>query len=98
MFHFTYAIPFVAAVFLILGVGLAVRAYLRNRREKVAPFRDYFGPEYDHDLLQQSAFSEAEDWRADPQTRFAPFRLRDPETSRRRTEVSGEDYWERESS
>jgi hypothetical protein len=76
---------FLAGAFvLILCVGLAVRAFLGNRRAKWTPFRDYFGPEYDRDLLQQSAFSETEDWLADRQARFAPFRRRDPEESERR--------------
>ena len=70
---------FLAGAFvLILCVGLAVRAFLGNRRAKWTPFRDYFGPEYDRDLLQQSAFSETEDWLADRHASFEPFRLLDP--------------------
>jgi hypothetical protein len=41
-------------------------------------FRYYSGPEYDRDLLQQSAFGETEDWLADRHASFEPFRLLDP--------------------
>jgi hypothetical protein len=85
MFHHTNAIFFAGAFVLILGVGLAVKAFLERRRGKWAPFQDYFGPDYDRDLLQQSAFSETEDWLADRQARFAPFRRR--ESEKRQTEM-----------
>jgi hypothetical protein len=84
MFHLSNAILLVGAFVLILGVGLVVRAFLGNRRGDSAPFRDYFGPEYDRDLLQQSTFSETEDWQADRHARFSPFRLREPGTGKRR--------------
>ena len=77
MFHLTNAM-LVGAFFVILALVIAASAFLDSRRRKPAPFRDYFGPEYDRDLLQQSAFSETEDWLADRHARFAPFRLRDP--------------------
>ncbi len=81
MFHITNAILYVGALTLILSilsVGLAVRAFLCGLRGKAAPFRDYFGPEYDRDLLRHSAFSETEDWGAGRSVRFTPFRFRDP--------------------
>jgi hypothetical protein len=89
MFHLTNGMLLFVVLVLILGVGVAARAFLGYRRGKSAPFRDYFGPEYDRDLLQQSSLSETEDWLADRHARFTPFRLRDPGTSQQRTRVSG---------
>ena len=83
MFHLTNAM-LIGAFVLILAIVIAVSAFLESRRKKPAPFRDYFGPEYDRDLLQQGAFSETEDWLADRHARFAPLRLRDPAANERR--------------
>ena len=83
MFNLTNAMLIGASV-VILAIVIAVSAFLVSRREKPAPFCDYFGPEYDRDLLQQSAFSETEDWLADRHARFSPFRLRDPAVNERR--------------
>jgi len=82
MHHLMNALLLVGAMILISGIVMAVRAHLENRRENAAPFRDYFGPRYDRDLLRLSAFSETEDWQADPHSRIAPFRLCDPEATR----------------
>ena len=89
MFHLPDAILFGCAFVLILGVSLAVREFLANRKRKSAPFLDYFGPEYERDLLQQSALSETQSWRGEGDARFTPFRLGDQGTSERRTRVSG---------
>ena len=81
----------VGAMILISSIVMAImafRAFLQNRREDAAPFRDYFGPQYDRELLRHSEFSESEDWQSDPHSRFAPFRLRDPNPTRRFTQVS----------
>jgi hypothetical protein len=83
MFHLTNAM-LIGAFLVILAIVIGVSAFLDGRRGKPAPFRDYFGPEYDRDLLQQSAFSETEDWLADGHARFSPFRLRDPAANERR--------------
>jgi hypothetical protein len=84
MFHLTNALLIVAALVLIPGVVMAVRAFLENRREEAAPFRNYFGSEYDRKLFRHSSFRETEDWQADRHPRFAPFRLRDPGADERR--------------
>jgi hypothetical protein len=84
MDHITRAQLFVGAFIIIVCIVLALRALLQHRRKLAAPFRDYFGPEYDRDLLQQSEFSESEDWRADRHPSFTPFRLRDPRANERR--------------
>lgn len=84
MFNLTDAMLLAGALALILGVIAVIRAFNRDRNRNAAPFRDYFGPGYDRDLLQQSAFSETEDWLADGHARFSPFRLRDPAANERR--------------
>jgi hypothetical protein len=84
MLHVTNAMFLVSAFVLILGIVTAVRAFLANRTGKAAPFRDYFGAEYDRELCRLSSFSETEDWRADCHSRFAPFRFRDPGANERR--------------
>ena len=60
MSHLTIVLLIVGAFVLILGMITAVRAYLENRRQETAPFRDYFGPEYDRDLLRQSSWCDDE--------------------------------------
>lgn len=84
MDHITKAQLLVGAFILIVCVILALRAILRHHRGETAPFRGYFGPEYDRDLLEHSALSESDEWRADCRSRFTLFRLRNPEASDRR--------------
>jgi hypothetical protein len=84
MDHLTKAQLFVGALIIVVCVILVFRAILQHRRNEAAPFRDYFGPEYDRDMLQQSELSESEEWRADRRYSFTPFRLRDPGASERR--------------
>jgi len=47
MSHLAIVLLTVGAFVLILGTIRAVRAYLENRSEEMAPFRNYFGAEYD---------------------------------------------------
>jgi hypothetical protein len=84
MDHITKAQLFVGVIILIVCIVLALRALLRHLREQAAPFRDYFGSDYDRDLLQHSALSESEEWRTDCHPRFTPFRLREPGADERR--------------
>jgi len=84
MDHITKTQLLAGAFILIVGIVLALRALLRYLRRDSAPFRDYFGPEYDSDMLQHSALSESEEWQTDYRPRFTPFRLRDPEAKERR--------------
>ena len=74
----------IGALILTVCVVLALRAIFRLHRENAAPFRGYFGPEYERDLLEQSALSESEEWRAESRPSFTPFRLRQPGSSERR--------------
>jgi hypothetical protein len=57
------------ALVFILAIIIAVRAFLDSRRSKQALLRDYFGPEYERDLLEHSSLSETEDWLADGASR-----------------------------
>ena len=84
MDQLTKALLITGAIILIVCVVLALRAIQRLHRQQAAPFRDYFGPEYDRDLLRQSELSESQDWRADRHPSFTPFRLRDPRADERR--------------
>ena len=80
----TVAQLFAGAFILVAFIILALRAIQRHRREKAAAFRYYFGPEYERDLLEQSALSETEEWRAGNHPSFTPFRLRQPGFRERR--------------
>jgi uncharacterized membrane protein len=82
MFQLTNVMLLIVALVLLLAIILAVRAIVRVHREASEPFRDYFDSGYDRDLLRQSDLSESEDWQADCQSGFAPFRLRDPRSQR----------------
>ena len=77
MYHLTNAQLIIGAFVLILGVFIAVKTFLDNRRKEKAPFRNYFGPEYDRDLLRQSSWcDEGETY--DGRTRFEGFNVRHP--------------------
>jgi hypothetical protein len=89
MFYVTSAVLLVGVFILIAGVVRSVTAILEHRREEAAPFRDYFGAEYDRDLLRLSSSSETEDWLEDRLPRFTPFRLRPLQLHSRRTAIGG---------
>ena len=84
MFNLTDAILLACALALVLGVIPAIRTFIGDRNRNAAPFRNYFGPEYDRDLAQQSALSETDEWQANSHARFAPLRLCNPERRERR--------------
>lgn len=84
MLQFTHGMFLVSAFVLIIGVVPTVRAFLEHRREKAAPFRNYFGAEYDRELCPHSSYSETEEWLADCHARFAPFRHCDPGANQQR--------------
>jgi hypothetical protein len=79
MTDITDAILLASALVLILGAIPAIRVLLGDRNRNAASSRDYFGPEYDRDLLQQSTFSETEEWLADDDSRPPSLRLGDLE-------------------
>jgi hypothetical protein len=78
----------VGAFALVLGTVMAVRAYLENRHEEMAPFRNYFGSEYDRDLLRQSSWCGDENL-YDRRTRFDAFNVRDRGVTERYSSGSG---------
>ena len=88
MSHLTIVLLIVGAFVLILGTVMAVRVYLENRVEEMAPFRHYFGPEYDRDLLRQSSWCDDENL-YDRQTRFNAFNVRDLGATERYSRGSG---------
>jgi hypothetical protein len=79
MLNATFSLLFIGAPVFFLGIALAFRRSMFNRRKNAAPFRGYFASGNDRDFFQHSDLSEAEDWRTDLQARFTPFRLRNPE-------------------
>lgn len=70
------AILLASALALLIGLIPTIRTSLRKRNKAAAGFRDYFGPEYDRDLLRQSTLSETEEWQADDDSRLPSFRTR----------------------
>ncbi|MGD0480147.1 MAG: hypothetical protein ABSA42_08250 [Terracidiphilus sp.] len=88
MSHLAIVLLIVGAFVFILGTVKAVRAYLENRGEEMAPFRNYFGPEYDRDLLRQSSWSDDENLN-DRRTRVDAFNDRDRGATERHSIGSG---------
>jgi hypothetical protein len=88
MLNATFSLLFIGGPVFILGIALAFRRSMQIRRENAAPFRGYFASGGPHDLLQHSDLSENEDWRADLQSSFTPFRLRNPEIDQLRERAS----------
>ena len=95
MSHLTLVLLIVGAFVLILGTVMAVRAYLENRGEEMAPFRNYFGPEYDRDLLRQSSWCDNES-PYDRRTRFNAFKVRDRGATERYSSGSGTNWRNRD--
>jgi len=58
--HLTLVMMIVGALIFVIGIFMDVRAHLEHRGEELAPFRNYFGAEYDRDLLRQSSWSDGE--------------------------------------
>jgi hypothetical protein len=79
MFNVTFSLLFVGAPVLLFGLALAFRKSMQRWHKNAPSFRGYFAAIDDRDFFQHSDLSETEDWRADLQSRFTPFRLRNPE-------------------
>ena len=88
MSHLTIVLLIAGAFAFILGTMKAVSAYLENRGEEIAPFRNYFGPEYDRDLLRQSSWCD-NDNPSDRLTRSDAFNTSDRQASERHPIGSG---------
>ena len=95
MSHLAFVLLIVGAFALILGTVVAVRAYLENRGEEMAPFRNYFGPEYDRDMLRQSSWCDDENLN-DRRTRIDAFNIRDRAAIERYSNGSGATWSNRE--
>jgi hypothetical protein len=87
MSHLTIILLIAGVFVLILGTVKIARAYLESRAE-VAPFRHYFGPEYDRDLLRQSSWCDDEKNLDNLQTGSNAFNLRDRGVVERYSRVS----------
>jgi hypothetical protein len=88
MSHLAIVLLIVGAFALILGTVMAVRAYLENRGEEMAPFRHHFGAEYDRDLLRQSSWCDNES-PYDRHSRFSAFKIREGGATGRHSSGSG---------
>jgi hypothetical protein len=88
MSHLTIALLVVGAIVLVLGTIMVIRMRLRNRWEEMAPFRNYFGTEYDRDLLRQSSWCDGENLYA-LQTQVNVLNIRDRGASKRHSSGSG---------
>jgi hypothetical protein len=77
----TIVLLIVSAFVIVPGTVMVVRSFLKNRAEELAPFRDYFGAEYERDLLRQSSWSDEENLYG-VRTRFA-FNIRDHASTER---------------
>ncbi len=73
---------------ILLLVLLAVKAVFDARKEKSESLRNYFGSGYQRELLRHSDLSESEDWRAERESRFTPFRLRNASVDEQRIKIS----------
>jgi hypothetical protein len=82
MSHLAIVLLIVGALALILGTVMAVRAYLENRSEEMAPFRNYFGPEHDRDLVRQGSWCDDKSPH-DRQTGLDAFNVRERGTAER---------------
>jgi hypothetical protein len=85
----------VSAFVFILGMVMAVKAFLVNRAEEKAPFRDYYLPEHDRELLRLSAWSDDEN-KFDRQTRFEAFNTRDRQATGRYSRGSSKTWRNRD--
>jgi hypothetical protein len=88
MSHLAIVLLTVGAFVLILGTIRAVRAYLENRSEEMAPFRNYFGAEYDRDLFRQCSWC-GDDNLYDRRTRVDALNVRDRSAIERYSGGSG---------
>jgi hypothetical protein len=88
MSHLAIVVSIVGAFVLTVVAFKAVKAYLENRGEEAAPFRNYFGPEYDRDLLRQSSWCDDEK-QIDRRTRIDAFDTRERGATERHSIGSG---------
>ena len=75
------------AVALPFKITLTTGAFLENRKRKMAPSRDHFGPEFVRSLHRPRALSEARGWLADRHAASHPsvFVIQNPTSQRQDT-------------
>jgi hypothetical protein len=88
MSHLAIALLIVGAFVFIVGTVKAVSAYLENRGEEMAPFRNYFGPEHDGDLLGRSSWCDDKN-QYDRRTRMDAFKTRERSVTERDSSGGG---------
>ena len=88
MSHLTIVLLIAGAFVLILGTVKAVRAYLENRGEEMAPFRNYFASEHDRDLLRQSPWCD-DDKLYNLRTRIDSINVRDRDATEQHSSDRG---------
>ncbi|MGD0346842.1 MAG: hypothetical protein ABSA85_08800 [Terracidiphilus sp.] len=88
MSQLTIVLSIMGVFVLILGTAKAVRAYLENRAEEMAPFRHYFGLAYERDLLRQSSLCDDENL-FDRRARIYAINVRDRGATERYSRGSG---------
>jgi hypothetical protein len=94
MSHLAIVLLIVGALVLILGTCKAI-SYLANRGEETTPFRNYFGPEYDRDLLRQSSWCDDEDL-IDRRSRIEAFDTRNRNSTEQYSNGSGTAWRDRD--
>ncbi len=70
------------ALVLFCIVVIAICARIMNRESESSFSTEFFGPSYRRDLQRYSDLSEMENSQAELQSRFTPFRFRDPNPAR----------------
>lgn len=76
-YSFTTTQIVVAAIVLVLVVGIAVAAYLAYRKNRTLAFRNRFGTEYDRAVLTHGSSRDAEAKLADRETRVKALEIRE---------------------
>jgi hypothetical protein len=94
MSHLAIILLVVGAFVLVPGMIMAVRTHLENRAEELAPFRNYFGAEYDRDLLRQSSWCDGE-YASDRRNRFDAVNVGDSGATARFSKGGGTIRWNR---
>jgi hypothetical protein len=88
-YHLTNLQFFIGGFALIIAILLALAAIHDLRPKKTQPFRNYFYSysENDGDLLEQSSFSDPEEWRAGEQPLIDDFDFYNVDSTERLTTV-----------
>jgi len=77
-YNLTFPLLFVGGCLLILGTVFALAAIFNNRREKPAPFHNYFGTEYDRSLPRNGSFRDGKFIFSENPATFEDFDVRYP--------------------